>query len=194
MHSCNCYARQTTTMCIKWSQVHSPTCADVDMVLQLFAVSPLSYCLHMAQAENYCQSLDQATATGRCSTFHMIAILHGHYIIHALASKRNVVCTRTIDLPPTVTSQFSTLTCGLVKSTASLAEDVILFHTNHIIHALASKSNVQCSVHTYYILTPPLPPPPPPPPVTSQFSTLTYGLVKSTASLAEDVILFMQIT
>ena len=62
----------------------------------------------------------------------MIAILHGHYIIHALASKRNVVCTRTIYLPPTVTSQFSTLTCGLVKSTASLAEDVILFHANHI--------------------------------------------------------------
>jgi len=52
---------------------------------------------------NYCQSLDQATATGRCSTFQMIAILHGHYIIHALASKRNVVCTRTIYLPPTVT-------------------------------------------------------------------------------------------
>ena len=85
----------------------------------------------MAQAENYCQRLDQATATVRCSTFHMIAILHGHYIIHALASKRNVVCTRTIYLPPTVTSQFSTLTCGLVKSTASL-EDVILFHANHI--------------------------------------------------------------
>ena len=81
---------------------------------------------------NYCQSLDQATATGRCSTFHMIAILHGHYIIHALASKRNVVCTRTIYLPPTVTSQFSTLTCGLVKSTASLAGDAILLHANHI--------------------------------------------------------------
>ena len=62
----------------------------------------------------------------------MMAILHGHYIIHALASKRNVVCTRTIYLPPTVTSQFSTLTCGLVKSTASLAEDAILFHANHI--------------------------------------------------------------
>ena len=85
----------------------------------------------MAQAENYGQSLDQATATGRCSTFHMIAILHGHYIIHALASKRNVVCTRTIYLPPTVTSQFSTLTCGLVKNTASLAENAILFHANH---------------------------------------------------------------
>ena len=54
------------------------------------------------------------------------------YIIHALASKRNVVCTRTIYLPLTVTSQFSTLTCGLVKSTASLAEDSILFHANHI--------------------------------------------------------------
>ena len=52
----------------------------------------------MAQAENCCQSLDQATATGRCSTFHMIAILHGHFIIHALASKRNVVCTRTIQV------------------------------------------------------------------------------------------------
>ena len=87
----------------------------------------------MAQAENYCQSLDQATATGRCSTFHMISILHGHYIIHALAqSKRNAVCTRTIYLPPTVTSQFSTLTCGLVNSTASLA-DVKLFHANYII-------------------------------------------------------------
>ena len=86
----------------------------------------------MAQAENYCQSLDQATATGRCSTFHMIAILLGHYIIHALASKRNVVCTRTVYLPPTVTSQFLTLTCGLVRSTASLAEDAILFHANHI--------------------------------------------------------------
>ena len=72
----------------------------------------------MAQAENYSQSLEQATATGRCSTFHMIAILHRLYIIlvsrasrffkkkenrlahetniiHALASKRNVVCTRT---------------------------------------------------------------------------------------------------
>ena len=47
----------------------------------------------MAQAENCCQNLDQATATGRCSTFH------GHYIIHALASKRNVVCTRSIYLP-----------------------------------------------------------------------------------------------
>ncbi len=94
--SCNCYARQTTTMCIKWSQFHSPTCADVGMVLLLFAVSPLSYCLHMAQAENYCQSLDQATATDRCSTFLMIAILHGHYIIHVLASKRNVVCTCTM--------------------------------------------------------------------------------------------------
>ena len=35
-------------------------------------------------------------------------------------------------LTPTVTSQFSTLTCGLVKSTASLAEDAILFHANHI--------------------------------------------------------------
>ena len=58
----------------------------------------------------------------------MIAILHGHYIIHALASKRNVVCY----LPLTLTSQFSTLTCGLVKSTASLAEDAILFHANHI--------------------------------------------------------------
>ena len=89
----------------------------------------------MAQAENYCQSLDQATATGRCSTFHIIAILHEHYRIHALASKKNVVCTRTIYLPPpppTVTSQFSTLTCDLVKSTASLAEDAILFHANHI--------------------------------------------------------------
>ena len=88
----------------------------------------------MAQAENYCQSLDQATATGRCSTFHMIAILHmlhGHYIIRALASKRNVVCTHTIYLPPTVMNQFSTLTCGLVKSTASMA-DAILFHANHI--------------------------------------------------------------
>ena len=53
-------------------------------------------------------------------------------MIHALASKRNVVCTRTIYLPPTVMSQFSTLTCGLVKSTASLAEDAILFHANHI--------------------------------------------------------------
>ena len=62
----------------------------------------------------------------------MIAMLHGHYIIHALASKRNVVCTRTIYLPPTVTSQFSTLTCGLVKSTALLAKDAILFHANHI--------------------------------------------------------------
>ena len=61
----------------------------------------------------------------------LIAILHVHYIIHALASKRNVVCTRTIYLPPTVTSQFSTLICGLVKSTASLAEDAILFHANH---------------------------------------------------------------
>ena len=82
---------------------------------------------------NYCQSLDQATATGKCSTFHMIAILHGHYInIHAFASKRTVVCTRTIYLPPTLTSQFSTLTCGLVKSTTSLAEDAILFHANHI--------------------------------------------------------------
>ena len=40
----------------------------------------------------------------------MIAILHGHYIIHALASKRNVVCTRTIYLRPTVTSQYSILT------------------------------------------------------------------------------------
>ncbi len=60
------------------------------------------------------------------------SILHGHYIIHALASKRNVVCTRTIYLPPPLTSQFSTLTCGLVKSTASLAEDAILFHANHI--------------------------------------------------------------
>ena len=59
---------------------------------------------------NYCQSLDQATATGRCSTFHMIAILHGHYILHAFASKRTVVCTRTIYLPPTLTSQFLTLT------------------------------------------------------------------------------------
>ena len=55
-----------------------------------------------------------------------------HYIIHALASKRNVVCTRSIYLPPTVTSQFSTLTCGLVKSTASLAGDAILLHANHI--------------------------------------------------------------
>ena len=86
----------------------------------------------MAQAENYCQSLHQATATGRCSTFHMIAILHEHYRIHALASKKNVVYTRTIYLPPTVTSQFSTLTCDLVKSTASLAEGAILFHANHI--------------------------------------------------------------
>ena len=133
----------------------------------------------MAQAENYCQSLDQATATGRCSTFHTIAILHGHYIIHALASKTNVVCTRTIYLPPTGTSQFSTLTCGLVKSTASLAEDVILFHADHIIHVLASKRNVVCT-RTIYL----------PPTVTSQFSTLTCGLVKRTASLAEDVILF----
>ena len=80
----------------------------------------------MAQAENCCQNLDQATATGKCSTFH------GHYIIHALASEINVVCTRSIYLPPTVTSQFSTLTCGLVKSTASLAGDAILFHANHI--------------------------------------------------------------
>ena len=40
------------------------------------------------------------------------------------------MCTRTIYLPPTVMSQFSTLTYGLVKSTASLA-DVILFHANH---------------------------------------------------------------
>ena len=63
----------------------------------------------------------------------MIAILHEHYRIHAqLASKKNAVCTRTIYLPPTVTSQFSTLTCDLVKSTASLAEDAILFHANHI--------------------------------------------------------------
>ena len=44
----------------------------------------------------------------------------------------SVVCTRTIYLPPTVTSQFSTLTCGLVKSTASMAEDAMLFHANHI--------------------------------------------------------------
>ena len=44
----------------------------------------------------------------------------------------SVVCTRSIYLPPTVTSQFSTLTCGLVKSTASMAEDAILFHANHI--------------------------------------------------------------
>ena len=62
----------------------------------------------------------------------MIAILHEHYIIHALASTFSVVCRRTIYLPPTVTSQFSTLTCGLVKSTASMAEDAILFHANHI--------------------------------------------------------------
>ena len=76
------------TMCIKWSQFHSPTCADVGIVLSLFAVSPLSYCLHMVQAENYCESLNQAPATGKCSAFHnLIAILHGHYIIHALASK-----------------------------------------------------------------------------------------------------------
>ena len=44
----------------------------------------------------------------------------------------SVVCTRTIYLPPTVTNQFSTLTCGLAKSTASMAEDAILFHANHI--------------------------------------------------------------
>ena len=126
MHSCNCYARQPTTMCIKWSQFHSPTCADVGMVLYLFAVSPLSYCLHMAHAENYCQSLDQATATGRCSTFHMIA--DGHYIIHALASKRNVVCTRTIYLLPTVTSQFSTLTCGFqVPGALTVVRPVLVF-------------------------------------------------------------------
>ena len=81
----------------------------------------------------------------------MIAILHGHYIIHALASKRNVVCTRTIYFAPAVTSQFSTLTCGLVKSTASLA-DAILFHANHIEVTLFISICTSCELNTHKYL------------------------------------------
>ena len=60
------------------------------------------------------------------------------WTLHSTCFGRNVVCTRTIYLPPTVTSQFSTLTCGLVKSTASLADAMYTVtcrsHRGHTFH------------------------------------------------------------
>ena len=105
MHSCNCYARQLRRYALNGVSSIRLYILMWVWFCNCFAVSPLSYCLHVAQAENYCQSLDQATATidyictETCLHMAQARISLAHKVLWLL---KNVVCTHTVHFLPTV--------------------------------------------------------------------------------------------